>query len=176
MSTAARINFALQFDRSEIIKLVTRYEFKEYTAVQAAGKRIAAGEYARSHLETIYEWKTKGRGRSRIARNTDEEIADALKLVSHARTDRAAVAVLMGLRGVDVPVASAILTAINPSRFTIIDFRALAALGVTSIVPTIDIFISYCEFCRNLAMECNLSLRDLDRALWQWSKDQSRSN
>ena len=173
MRTHTPIQFVLQFDRSEIAELVRRYEFEEDTAAQEAGKRIAAGDYRRSHLETIYEWKTKGRGRSRLELNTDDEITDALKLAVQARTDRAALAVLKGLHGVDVPVASAILTAINPSRFTIIDFRALEALGVTDVVSTVDLFISYCAFCRNLANECKLSLRDLDRALWQWSKERS---
>jgi len=72
----------------------------------------------REHLSEIFEWKTKGRGRSRLSRNSDQEIADALSLAVTARTERAAVAVLVGLQGVLVPVASAILTAIDPDRYT----------------------------------------------------------
>jgi hypothetical protein len=40
------------------------------------------------------------------------------------------VAVLTGLSGVEVPAASAIMTAVDPERFTIVDFRALWSLGI----------------------------------------------
>jgi len=47
------------------------------------------------------------------------------QLALAARTERSAISVLRGLAGVDVPVASAIMTAIDPKRYTILDFRAL---------------------------------------------------
>jgi hypothetical protein len=90
-----------------------------------------------------------------------------------AETDRAAVAVLVGLNGVQVPVASAILTAIDPERFTVIDFRALEALGVTNATMTINYYLEYLDACRGLARENKVPLRTLDRALWQWSKERA---
>jgi hypothetical protein len=101
----------------------------------AAGRRIAAGSRARTHFMAIFEWKTRGRGRSRPARNTDAEIRDALDLAMAARTERAAIAVLTGLAGVDVPVASAVMTAIDPARYTILDFRALWSLNIEQRSP-----------------------------------------
>ena len=98
---------------------------------------------------------------------------DALHLAVHAQTERAAIAVLCGLHGVDVPVASAILTAVAPERFTIIDYRALESLGVTNYVPTVDFYLAYLRACRELVRENTVSLRELDRALWQWSKEHS---
>jgi hypothetical protein len=85
------------------------------------------------------------------------------------------VAVLCGLRGVEIPVASAILTAIDPERYTIIDFRALESLGVKSSWHTVDSYLAYLEQCRELARQNTVSLRELDRALWQWSKEQPSS-
>jgi len=70
----------------------------------AAGHRIAAGSRAREDFMGVFEWKTRGRARSRPARNADAEIRDALDLAVAARTERAAIAVLTGLVGVDVPV------------------------------------------------------------------------
>jgi hypothetical protein len=55
---------------------------------------------------------------------TLREVEDALRLALAARTERSAIAVLRGLGGVDVPVASAIMTAVDPSRYTILDFPA----------------------------------------------------
>jgi hypothetical protein len=121
--------FALRFPARMIPVLAQAYDHDPRAAFEA-GRRIAPGSRDRQDLMAIFEWKTRGRGRSRPARNTDAEIADALDLATAARTDRAAVAVLTGLAGVDVPVASAILTAVDPQRFTIIDFRALWSLGI----------------------------------------------
>jgi hypothetical protein len=77
------------------------------------------------------------------------------------------VAVLTGLIGVNVPVASAILTAIDQRRYTVIDFRALEGLGVKGIVVSINFYLEYLRFCRRCAKLSKVSLRNLDRALWQ---------
>jgi hypothetical protein len=128
MQTRNSLKFQLRFDPAALPELANRYSFQDDFDPLTAGDQIRRGQYTRANLERIFEWKTNGRGRSRLAKNTDEEIADALKLAVEATTDRAAVSVLTGLNGVQVPVASAILTAINPERFAIIDFRALEAL------------------------------------------------
>jgi hypothetical protein len=167
------VAFRLLFPPSKIQALADRYKFADDTAALGAGTKIRNGQYTRTNLLSIFDWKTKGRGRSRLAKNTDQEIADSLALATAAKTDRAAVAVLMGLNGVQVPVASAILTAIDPQRFTIVDFRALEALNVKRPNITIDFYLAYLNECRTLAWQNKVSLRTLDRALWQWSKDAS---
>jgi hypothetical protein len=65
-----------------------------------------------------------------VEANSDGDIRDPLRLAVEATTERAAIAVLTGLRGIEIPVASAIMAAIRPDHFTIVDFRALEALGV----------------------------------------------
>jgi len=162
--------FALAFDPIDIPQLVARYGVEEDLKPLAAGARIRSGQTKRADLLAIFEWKTKGRGKSRLAENSDEEIADALRIAASATTERAAVAVLCGLHGVGVPVASAILTAIHPDRYTVIDFRALEALGCASGDRSVNFYLEYLEQCRRLAKRHAVSLRDLDRALWQWSK------
>jgi hypothetical protein len=168
------VKFKLLIDPpSQISELADRYHFPDDSAALAAGASIRQGEHKRANLLKIFEWKTRGRGRSRLERNTDDEIADALALAIKAKTDRAALAVLRGLDGIEIPVASAALTAIDPERFTIIDFRALEALGIRQANITIDFYLAYLSHCRRLAHENKVSLRMLDRALWQWSKENS---
>jgi hypothetical protein len=67
---------------------------------------------------------------------------------------------------------------VYPERYTIIDFRALEALGVKrgDGEETLDYYLEYLETCRSLAHDCNVDLRTLDRALWQWSKEHGSSN
>jgi hypothetical protein len=167
--------FRFLVDPTELPLLAARYAFTEDAKPLDAGIRIRNGEHTRANLSDIFEWKTRGRGRSRLTKNTDQEIADVLALVIVATTDRAAVAVLTGLEGVHIPVASAVLTAIFPERFTIIDFRALQALNIKNAYITIDFYLSYLKECRALAQLHNISLRNFDRALWQWSYEKSQT-
>jgi hypothetical protein len=159
----------LQLRPSDIRRLVACYGAEQDDDALSAGRHIRAGECTREHLFRIFKWKTNGRGKSRLLRNSDEEIGDALNLAMSAKTERAAVAVLVGLHGVDVPVASAILTAIDPVRYTVIDFRALEALGNDTTNRSVNFYLAYLKVCRQLAEAHQVSLRDLDRALWQWS-------
>ena len=164
-------SFTLQPNPADLPALLARYGPPQDMGALAAGKLIRAGQYTRANLSEIFEWKTKGRGRSRLLRNTDEEIEDALQLATNAKTERAAISVLQGLYGVDVPVASAILAMIYPERYTIIDFRALHALGNRITDRSVDFFLIYLLYCRQLAKTHKLSLRNLDRALWRWSDE-----
>jgi hypothetical protein len=120
--------FALQFDHDKLPALIEGYKYKssEDNAALKAGAEIRASICSRANFEVIFTWKTNGRGKSRPQKNSDGEIAAALSLAVAAKTERAAISVLCGLQGVDVPVASAIMTAIDPERYTVIDFRALA--------------------------------------------------
>ena len=166
--------FMLQFDPACLPDLAARYDVAGDDKALAAGCRIQRSTCTRRELEEIFEWKTGGRGRSRLLLNSDAEIFDALSLATSAKTERAAVAVLCGLHGVNVPVASAVLTAIDPDRYTVIDFRALEALGNETADRSVNFYLEYLRACRELAKTHAISLRDLDRALWQWSRDRGR--
>jgi hypothetical protein len=92
--------FRLQFEPAEIQRLSDRYEYEGDADALDAGEKISQGEYSQAHLETIYRWKTSGRGISRLRKNASEEVADALELAANAKTERSVVAVLRGLRRV----------------------------------------------------------------------------
>jgi hypothetical protein len=171
-------HFVLQFDCSQVNGLAARY-LKQYQGEDEealkAGSSIAGGDYRRKNLKAIVRWKSQRRI-ALIDENRDPEIADALRLAINATTVRSAIAVLCGLNGVEVRVASAILTAIDQQTYTILDFRALESLGITKEPNySIDYYLGYLEKCRELALQCNTSLRTLDRALWQWSQNKSSS-
>ena len=163
------VPFRLQFSPKDILVYASRYPSAEDADAMEAGRQINEGRCTRRNLETIFRWKTGGRGITRLQKNTDAEIADALSLAVAAKTERSSIAILIGLCGVAVPVASAILTAINPDKYTIIDFRALEALGTDSKNRTIDFYLKYLDACRCLSQRHGITLRELDRALWQWS-------
>jgi thermostable 8-oxoguanine DNA glycosylase len=167
-------NFALQFLPSEIHALVARRltNVKEEAAMEAGGN-IGRGDFSRGNLNVIVRWKMEGvhlnRVMSYVDLNTDTEISSALSAAITARTEADAIEILDKLHGVGVPVASAIMTTINPEKYTIIDIYALRSLGISD-APTdrVEYYVAYLEKCRELAQEFEVSLRTLDHALWQW--------
>jgi hypothetical protein len=168
--------FVLQFDPSEISRLAARYGPEQDEEAFRAGSRIAAGNCTRENLNVIVCWKSPRRA-ALIDDNTDAELAKALRFAADIRTsEKPAVEILDGLRGVGVPVASAILTTIHPTKYTVIDFRALESLGVSKWDGSVNYYLNYLRACSALAVKHKVTLRTLDRALWQWSKENGARN
>jgi hypothetical protein len=149
-----------------------------------AGASIRNRVFSLDNLEAIVRWKSE-RVVHHLDKNSQEEIEKALAVaVSPDASTQDAVKALIELRGVGVPVASAILTAIFPERYTVLDFRALESLGYAQ--QDVAFYVEYLAFCKQLAdrgivkpqdnLPAPTALRALDRALWQWSKNGSESH
>jgi hypothetical protein len=101
----------------------------ERTAFDAGRRILEESDFSAKNLENIVRWKSP-RVIHHIGKNDPEKIEAALrKAIDSSASVQEAVSALIELRGVGVPMASAILTTIFPERYTIIDFRALEALG-----------------------------------------------
>jgi hypothetical protein len=72
------------------------------------------------------------------------------------------------------PTASVLLHFAHRDRFPILDFRALWSLGIDEppTAYTFEFWSAYTRECRSLAEAAEVSMRTLDRALWQYSKEQ----
>jgi hypothetical protein len=143
-----------------------------------AGEAIRAGEYTLPNLEAIVRWKSE-RVVHYLIVNGSENIRSALAIAASPKAKTAdAINALTGLRGVDISIASAILAAIYPERYTVLDYRALEALGHAR--HDVGFYVEYNAFCARLA-ECGMvkaqedlpaptPLHALERGLWQWSR------
>lgn len=168
------MKFELQFPASEIAYWVRKYRNDEHEMVREAaafeaGKHIARRAATLSDLEIIARWKSRRRI-ALLRENEPADIAEACQIASKTSSVVCAVAVLQGLRGVHVRMASAILTTMNPGRFTVIDVRALEALDQSVTEYTLQFYVAYLAACRRIADTNNVTLRELDQALWAWSK------
>ncbi len=75
------------------------------------------------------------------------------------------------LQGVDWPTASVLLHFGVVESYPILDYRALWSLGwKRPPTYTFPFWMAYVQYCRNLARQNHLSMRQLDRALWNYSK------
>ncbi|MFP5229564.1 MAG: hypothetical protein ACLGXA_18275 [Acidobacteriota bacterium] len=165
------MNLSFEWIPQDILAARDRYlenssEMQRERAAFASGRMIAAGHAEPENLGAIIDWKSSRPKRRIMTGNTANEIAEALRVAVRAEQARTAVGVLYGLNGVDVAMASAILTAIDPETYTVIDWRALNALGVEKSWLTVDDYLQYLGFCKAKAGELGIRLRDLDQALW----------
>ncbi|MGA7339270.1 MAG: hypothetical protein WBE72_14825 [Terracidiphilus sp.] len=177
--------FQLQPPETELQELAEQYwekagerEQELEKAAFEAGESIRNGDFTLANLEAIVRWKSE-RVVHYLIGNSNEKIRRVLGVVTApGATTEAAVKALLELHGVDLPVASAILAAIYPERYTVLDFRALEALGHAR--HDVRFYEEYLDFCKRLAdsnivkpqsdLPAPTPLRTLDRALWEWSR------
>ena len=166
--------FALQFPASEIEALAARFPPLDDTATHRLGAAARArGHYTRSEFLVVCAWKSP-RSRPKVQANGARAVRAATSLaLSPAASEQARMEALLALDGVGVPTASTLLWVAFPAEYPILDVRALHALGhkPRSGYP-VSYWLAYLEACRALAARHGVSLRTLDKALWQWSKEQ----
>ena len=131
----------------------------------------ARGHYTRSEFMTVCRWKTPRSG-PKVASNSASAIRVATRRAFVTTDPAEQMATLLALAGVGVPTASVLLHFAFPESLPILDVRALESLGVTgrsSYTPAF--WAHYADACRELASANGVSLRTLDKALWQYSKE-----
>lgn len=167
-------SFQLQFDIADIPVYATRYAYEEDDTVLAIGRRARRrGYYTREEFVAVCRWKTPRSG-PLVAANSAGEVETATRVgLSGASAEPARMESLRSLAGVDFPTASVLLHLAYPERCPILDKRALHALGVRAPATySFRFWTGYVEEYRRLLAETGVDGRTLDRALWQWSKEQ----
>jgi hypothetical protein len=101
------VGFRLMFPREEISYWATRYPLESDQQALDAGRNIREGNYSRSNLEIIVRWKST-RPLALIAKNSADEIKDALRLALKAREPAKRAGGTDGASRFGTPMASAI--------------------------------------------------------------------
>lgn len=168
--------FKVQFPASETETLASRFGSADDTRLLAAGAAARArGHYTREEFIAVCAWKT-ARSRSKVATNTESAVVKATRQALSAADEATRMSALLELEGVGVPTASTLLYFAFPDDYPILDVRALESLGVKprSQYP-VSFWLQYLTACRELARRRDVSIRTLDKALWQYSKERGAS-
>ena len=154
----------------QITELSERYSYEKFSIKLKSKKFMIKEEF----LE-IGMWKSK-RAKNHYSKNEDAFVKEITKIAfSSGTSERLRIEILQLLKGVRYPVASALLHfGLSSGKYPIIDFRSLWSLykmNKDEIKYDFDLWNKYRTDCLDLARKHNLSLRDLDKALWQFSKE-----
>ncbi len=173
--------FHLRFDPSEVAYWAERYmagskpaDVQRETDIE---QRVAPAARDRRYLTkpeflAICCWKSP-RPKQRYEQNADDFIQAATGTALSTPSDQLRIEVLTLLSGVNWAVASAILHWTHPDPYPILDVRALWSVGVDKPPSpyTFGYWWEYTQYCRQLHEKCGVTMRDLDRALWQYAKE-----
>jgi len=133
------------------------------------------GYMTRQDLIEVAKWKWPGGiVRQYCKENTNHEVKEISRVSFHSKSDRLRIGVLMALHGVNWPMASVILHFAFRNRYPILDVRAMSTVG-GSTSYNFERWMEYVYLCRKKAKECNITMRELDRSLWQYDKDKRAS-
>ena len=166
----------LRLDKSEILYYESKYDADYDKPIKCRVDNVKDWGYLKMpDLLALSIWKAKERNTHNIEKNSDSVVEEMTKLSLAAETEEDRINYLCRLHGVRLPVASAILHWFHNDDYPIYSDRALETVEVEkkTNTPPFDEWMRYVSFCRRIAKENEIDMRTLDRALWQYSKEQS---
>lgn len=124
-------------------------------------------------LEAVCLWKS-ARAIQHIRANSARRIRSATRQALATRSERNRLAALRSLKGVSVPMASAILTLLNPRRYGVVDIRVwqmLYKLGTVTQKPsgvgfTFKNWSRFLMVLRYFSRTLKVNARDVERTLF----------
>lgn len=136
----------------------------------------------REILYDIISWKAP-RVREYVDYNMKEFVEAISKICFSSENEQVKLEVLTILKGVGYRSATAILFFCFPLEYTVMDFRAWWTLqeeGYLSkdydIKDDFEHWQKYLKICKEISNRCGCTLRELDKALWQHSKENQKKN
>ena len=166
--------FRLRLEVEQIPYWAERYEETpdeaEIVSVVAPRAKVR-GYLLADELAQLTRWKSP-RTRSRVMSNDPELIEAVTRTALAASREEIRIGILQILNGIGWPTASVLLHFCAKDDYPILDFRALWSLSVD--VPgkyTFEFWWAYVLHVRGLKATTGLTMRTIDRALWQYSRE-----
>src|SRR5208283_3161510 len=135
-------------------------------------KDISKGFISESTFIRILNWKAP-RVKGKIRKNDHTYYNSAIKQVLESADDKK-LKILVGLTGIDVPVASTILNFIYPGVFPIMDFRVTETLKkfgyLKAKARSLSNYPKYRKEILKIVHDSGCSMRAVDRALFAYHK------
>lgn len=127
-----------------------------------------------SELEAVCRWKS-ARAIVHIRANDHHRVRRATSAAFAARNEQARLESLLLLEGVSVPMASAVLTLVDPKRYGVIDIRVWQLLHEAGAVTdnprgvgfSVKNWLAFLATLRPLSRRLGVTVRDVERTLFE---------
>lgn len=171
------LNHRLRIPENLIRSYCEKYDYRAdpiLTHVAHAAKK--QGFLTREQLHEIALWKSKRRAELTLD-NDENFVREITGFAFSANNEHSRIGALSLLKGVQFPTASVILHFCVDRNYPILDFRAIWSLGIKKpSTYSAEYWCEYTKLCRSLAKKHNLTVRELDMALWQYSREHQIAN
>ena len=171
-------NFILQFPEADLQFWADRYKYKPGGSIESITNQVKSQGFAfRNQLLAICEWKTH-RALDHVAENEEEYIKEVTQFALSTDDERCRIEALTIISGVKWPTASVILHFCHLDKYPILDVRALQSFGVDirKVKVNYEFWWKYVETCRELSARRDLDMRTIDKAMWQYSKENFKTS
>jgi hypothetical protein len=123
-------------------------------------------------MVVLTQWKSP-RTVPWVNQNGDPLVREVTRLsLSQNISEELRIEILTLLDGVQLRVASVVLHFAFVDKYPILDYRALWSLQEPQPKAyTFDLWKRYTDFCRRYIAEHQISMRDFDKALWTYSRE-----
>jgi hypothetical protein len=163
--------FRLKFPSRNVQYWADRYEYGDDAIQEIVPDVRRRGFLTKKEFLAVCRWKSP-RSQPRCQTNPPGFIRAVTQVALSSTDERLRIEVLTLLDGVRWPTASVILHFFHSDPYPIVDVRALESLGVKGPVQyNFGFWCDYVHCCRQLSRRYKVTMRTLDRALWQYSKD-----
>jgi hypothetical protein len=169
--------FQLRFPERDLSRWASRFPDRDGDRRMACLRTAVRerGCLTRSEFLEICAWKTP-RSKPHCAKNSAATIRTVTRAALAATDEALKMDLLRLLQGVEWPTASTILHFCDERPYPILDVRAVWSLRFAKPPAyTTEFWLAYVAFTRSLAERSGLSIRAVDQALWQYSKERQRS-
>jgi len=145
----------------------------EYEIIKSIDiKGLTPSYLTKDTLKKIAKWKSP-RVMGHIEKNDEQYVKEVTQVSLSTKNEKLKIEILTLLNGVQIRMASAILLFCFPEQYTVMDYRAWDSLKALNkingeIGDTFECWQKYNEICREIAKQNGVSLRKLDKALWQF--------
>ena len=170
--------------KEEIIGLINRADNQKETIRLTEKFRLLKKERKEfyltlNELEDIFKWKLRkqyGRQEKQRRLNTNDNVISITRTafgIKHSDVDfenKLRLKLLTSISGIEIPVASAILTLCYPEEYSVIDFRnwnQIFKSKITKTYYTANEYIEYLNVIKSLAEKYSMTTQEIDIAIWQ---------
>ena len=163
-------------NKKEIELYKEKYYVENILFKEIGPKAKKRGYLTKKEFLAICLWKTS-RPKKRYLENKELQIIKITTSAFSENNEESKIKKLCELRGVAIPVASAILTVVDPKVYGIIDIRCMQELGMKHSYPSIKDWIEYIGILRQLKKQFNLgAVRDIEMALFVKHRFEQKGN